>query len=77
LNSKSSVTQTKERGKERKKKNTALAQSTPACVTQKASMGEHTPGVKIQSNHNDPSGTVFWLPLLRDTGRDFRLQRSL
>lgn len=35
--------------RKRKKKNTALARSTPACVTHKASMRENTQGVKIQS----------------------------
>lgn len=32
---------------------------------------------KFRVNHDDPSGTVVWLSLLRDTDRVFRLQRSL
>lgn len=60
----------KRRGK-KKKKNTVLAQSTPACVTYKTSKGNTHQVSKVRGNHNDPSGTVSWLPPLRDTGRDF------
>lgn len=76
LNIKSSITQTKEKGKEKKEKHSADPEHSGLLHTRPAWENTHQAS-KFRVNLNDPSGTVFWLSLLRDTGRDFRLQRSL